>query len=221
MSDRKSLQDRLGHTFNQPSLLDVALTHRSAVSHSTSADVPANERLEFLGDRVLGLALASLLLETFPEEAEGQLARRFAVLASAKSLARVGGDVDLAPWITTGLDVKVTDAVIADACEALIGAVYLDAGFDKARDVVVRHWRPVMEASADPPKDAKTALQEWAQGRGLPLPKYQLIKRAGPDHSPEFTLSVTVQGFDPVTGTGASKRIATQNAAQALLEMLE
>jgi len=221
MSGRITLQGRLGHTFKDPSLLDRALTHRSVSGDNTSSIDPKNERLEFLGDRVLGLALASLLYESFPNEAEGFLARRFAVLASAKTLTLIAQELDLTPLIRTAMDVKVTDSVLADACEALIGALYLDIGFDSAQTCIVRLWRPHMDASAAPPQDAKTKLQEWAQGRGLPLPRYELIERSGPDHSPQFTLSVQVEGIDPVMGKGPSKQAATQRAAKALLETLE
>jgi ribonuclease III len=113
-----------------------------------------------------------------------------------------------------------TASIAADACEALIGAVYVDAGYKAAEKVIVTHWQPLMEAEIAPPKDAKTALQELAQGRGLPLPEYTLVESSGPDHSPEFTMAVAVKGYDPVQGRGASKRIATQAAAAAMLERL-
>lgn len=221
MTDRNSLEDRLGHHFKDGSLLNLALTHRSVIAEDTSAVInKTNERLEFLGDRVLGLAVVQLLLESFPDESEGQLAQRFSVLASAKTLQLVAIEIDLAPHIKMGANMDMADAIVSDACEALIGAVYLDAGFESARFVVLRHWQSLMDAAISPPKDAKTALQEWAQERGLPLPKYDLVDRSGPDHAPQFTMAVAIEGHEPSSGGGSSKRAATQKAAEAMLATL-
>ena len=221
MADRHPIEDRLGHRFKDSTLLELALTHRSTTADdSPEIRTATNERLEFLGDRVLGLAVANLLFDSFPDEAEGQLARRFAALVSATALSRVADAINLAPCVRVGAASVVGSSVVPDACEALIGAVYLDAGFTVAQDVVVHHWQPLMEATINPPKDAKTALQEWAQGYGLPLPTYQIVDSSGPDHAPQFTMSVTIEGHDPAVGTGSSKSAATQAAAQALLEAL-
>ena len=221
MPDRTSLEDRLGHRFKDSALVDLALTHRSMnADEGADGPVATNERLEFLGDRVLGLAIANLLFETFPEEAEGNMARRFAALVSAKALSRIAEDIDLAPHVQFGAGPAVGSSIVSDACEALIGAVYLDAGFEAASAVIVRHWQPLMDGAIDPPKDAKTTLQEWAQGRGLLLPDYQLVESSGPDHAPQFTMSVTVEGYSSAVGTDSSKRAATQAAAKAFLETL-
>jgi ribonuclease-3 len=221
MTDRNSLEDRLGYHFKDGSLLNLALTHRSVIAEDTSAVInKTNERLEFLGDRVLGLAVVQLLLESFPDESEGQLAQRFSVLASAKTLHLVAIEIDLAPHIKMGANMDMADAIVSDACEALIGAVYLDAGFESARSVVLRHWQSLMDAAISPPKDAKTALQEWAQERGLPLPKYDLVDRSGPDHAPQFTMAVAIEGHEPSSGGGSSKRAAAQKAAEAMLAIL-
>ena len=221
MADQNSLEDRLGYHFKDGSLLNLALTHRSVIAEDTSAVInKTNERLEFLGDRVLGLAVVQLLLESFPDESEGQLAQRFSVLASAKTLHLVAIEIDLAPHIRMGTNMDMADAIVSDACEALIGAVYLDAGFESARSVVLRHWQSLMDAAISPPKDAKTALQEWVQERGLPLPKYGLVDRSGPDHAPQFTMAVAIEGHEPSNGSGSSKRAATQKAAEAMLGTL-
>jgi ribonuclease-3 len=219
MDARTQLERRLGHSFADRELLDLALTHRSGVDPGTKSS--SNERLEFLGDRVLGLSVASLLYETFPGEDEGSLAKRFAALVSAVTLDRIATDLDIASSIVLGpnetLPPSGMSAIAGNACEAMIGAVFLDAGFDAARACVVRLWTPLVESAVAPPKDAKTELQEWAQGQGLPLPEYRLIETSGPDHAPVFRMSADVKGQKPTEGTGSSKREATQAAAVAML----
>ncbi|MEQ8510319.1 MAG: ribonuclease III [Rhodospirillaceae bacterium] len=225
MKDRSPLDDSLPHHFRTPALRDLALTHRSATVDS-AAVVPevTNERLEFLGDRVLGLSVADLLYTNFPHEPEGNLARRLATLVSRETLAKVADSLNLQDYIEVGGggedQAQKTDSIAANACEALIGAIYLDAGFDVAKRVVVHHWQAHMEAAVTAPKDAKTTLQELVQGQGLPLPVYTLLERTGPAHAPEFTMTVYVEGYDRVQGIGASKRIATQAAAEAMLRVI-
>ncbi|MEQ8736462.1 MAG: ribonuclease III [Rhodospirillaceae bacterium] len=225
MKDRSPLDDSLLHRFRTPALRDLALTHRSATVDS-AAVVPevTNERLEFLGDRVLGLSVADLLYTNFPHEPEGNLARRLATLVSRETLAKVAASLNLQNYIEVGGggedQAQKTDSIAANACEALIGAIYLDAGFDEAKRVVVNHWQAHMEAAVTAPKDAKTTLQELVQGQGLPLPVYTLLERTGPAHAPEFTMTVHVEGYDRVQGVGASKRIATQAAAEAMLRVI-
>ena len=225
MNDRSCLDDSLPHHFRTPALRDLALTHRSATADSAVV-VPevTNERLEFLGDRVLGLSVADLLYAHFPHEPEGSLARRLAALVSRETLAKVATSLNLQEYIEVGGGVEdqahKTDSIAADACEALIGAIYLDAGFDVAKRVVVHHWQLHMEADVKTHKDAKTTLQEKVQGQGLPLPTYALLERTGPAHAPEFTMAVHVEGYDTMQGTGASKRMATQAAAEAMLRVI-
>jgi ribonuclease-3 len=224
-SHRHPLEDVLGYRFVDPSLLHLALTHRGSLGSGRSkANIIGNERLEFLGDRVLGLVVAHSLFRMFPEENEGALAARLATLVSAAELARVATDIGLADHIkiarTQKLDPTGT-AVLADACEAVIGALYVDGGLDAARTFVERSWSPAMNACAAPPKDPKMALQEWAQGRGLPLPVYEEVESSGPAHAPEFVMSVTVEGYPAVQGLGRTKRLATQAAATRLLLQLE
>tara|TARA_R110000868_G_scaffold178650_1_gene418426 strand:+ start:954 stop:1655 length:702 start_codon:yes stop_codon:yes gene_type:complete len=222
-----SLEDVLGHTFTDPDLLGLALTHRgsleAAVKGRQAGRQSTNERLEFLGDRVLGLVVAEGLLRVYPNENEGALATRLAALVSASTLARVAEDVGLAPHIkmAPGQQADASEsAILADACEAVIGALYLDGGLEAASRFITHRWEPLMRAEIVPPKDPKTALQEWAQGRRLELPAYEVVSESGPAHAPEFTVSVTVEGFPEQIGKGRTKRHAEQAAATALLDIL-
>lgn len=220
-----ALVARLGHRFADRSLIERALTHPSALAQGRSGP-GSYERLEFLGDRVLGLVVADLLLKRFPGEAEGALARRHAALVRREALAEVGAALKL------GLELKLSrpeeegggrsnPALLADACEAVIGALYVDGGLEAARALIERFWAELIEADLTPPQDAKTALQEWAQGRGLPLPGYREVGRSGPDHELRFTVEVSVEGHQPATGEGRSKRLAEQAAAERLLARLD
>ena len=220
--DPEALGQRLGHEFGDRSLLERALTHPSVAAVSGRRD-ETYERLEFLGDRVLGLAVAHMLVEAFSAANEGELSRRLNLLVRRETCA------EIAEALNIGLDVRMSEgealsggrrkvAILADAIEALIGAVFLDAGFDAARAVVARHWRERMLRPALRLRDAKTALQEWAHARGLPSPAYREVGRSGPDHDPEFLIAVEVEGHAPTGGRGRSKRLAEQSAAQTFLE---
>jgi len=220
--DPAGLEDALGHRFENPQLLTQALTHSSAARDR----LDANERLEFLGDRVLGLVLAGLLLEVFPGEKEGAIAYRFSALARSESLARVAQEIDLARHIELssseeGAGGRENAGILADCCEAVIAALFLDGGLEAAETFIRRYWRPLMDENPAPPKDAKTMLQEWAQAQGLPLPEYRVTKEEGPAHAPLFTLEVTVHEMKPATGQGPSKRAAEQNAAEAFLARID
>ncbi|CDK98300.1 Ribonuclease 3 [Magnetospirillum gryphiswaldense MSR-1 v2] len=220
------LCQRLGHEFAQSQLLTQALTHPSVAQGRAPRRNTPYERLEFLGDRVLGLVVADMLFHRFPTEAEGALARRHAALVRRESLAVVAGQIGLPPCLTLSKGEedaggRGNPALLADACEAVIGALYADAGFEVAARFVRSAWTALMDAAAQPPKDAKTALQEWAQGLGKPLPVYAVVGQDGPPHDPTFVVSVTVEGVDPVHGTGASKRVAEQAAAALLLEKVK
>jgi len=211
----------LGHRFKRPGLLKEALTHRSA-AHGRGRG--SNERLEFIGDRVLGLTMAEWLAERFPQEQEGELGRRLANLVSQPVLAGVAETIGLADVLSVSpgearAGVAKRATVLADALEAALGALYLDAGLETARKFVRGAWHDAMLAQVDPPKDAKTALQEWAQKRGMNLPVYDVTDRSGPPHAPEFTVTVTV-GNEIGTGRAGSKRAAEQLAAQALMVRL-
>ena len=222
---RPALEDALGHRFDDPDLLDTALTHSSVVSGGTPAPA-SNERLEFLGDRVLGLLVAEMLYREFPDEDEGALARRHAALVMRDSLARVAVEIGLAGHLrlSRGEDDtggRANPGLLADACEAVIAALFLDGGLDAARAFVGRRWRALIDEDPTPPKDPKTALQEWAQARGLALPRYRETARTGPDHAPEFSVEVAVEGVEAVVATGPSKRAAERTAAEDLLARLE
>jgi ribonuclease-3 len=214
----------LGVRFREPALLEQALTHSSAAGRGRTS----NQRLEFLGDRVLGLVIADRLLEAYPDEEEGALALRLAALVSADSLAAVARVLDLGRFVllAPGEEAgggRANPANLADACEAVIGALYLDAGFDAARAAhafVAKHWRALIAAQLEPPKDAKTALQEWTQARGLGLPSYRLVASEGPDHRPLFRVAVEVRDHGGEEAAGAGKREAERLAAERMLTRL-
>lgn len=218
--EREGLEEALGHRFHRAGLLSAALTHSSA-SVGVRKPEEGFERLEFLGDRVLGLAVADMLLARYPKENEGALSRRLVGLVRREALVEVARSLDLERHLTIaggpGARRRAADRILADACEALIGAIYLDAGFEKAAAVVRNLWTPLMDGVRKPPQDAKTVLQEWAQGQGRPLPVYTVIGREGADHQPTFSIEVRVEGLEPVVGSGLSKRAAEQAAAAALL----
>jgi ribonuclease-3 len=211
----------LGHRFANPKLLTEALTHRSAAGAKGHG---SNERLEFIGDRVLGLIVAEWLLEKFPEEREGALGLRLAALVSAPALTKVAEAHGLAAMLAVApgeskRGVRGLSNVLADALEALIGALFLDGGFAVARDFVRRVMADVVESQNLPPKDSKTALQEWALKRALALPSYEVVEQSGPSHAPHFIIRVTV-GDARATGAAGSKRAAEQEAAGILLGLL-
>jgi ribonuclease-3 len=200
------------------------MTHSSAAGHRRGAD-DSYERLEFLGDRVLGLIVADLLYRSFSTESEGALARRHADLVRREALARVAGELALGEFLVLAKSEedaggRNNPALQADACEALIGALYLDGGLAAARTFVERHWRPLLAASEKPPQDPKTALQEWAQARGLALPVYRELDRTGPPHDPVFVIEASVAGYPPEVGEGRSKRLAEREAAERLLSLI-
>lgn len=216
-----ALRNRLGHVFRRPSLLHEALTHPSFQGEAGRRR-PCYERMEFLGDRVLGLVIANLLFQSFRSEEVGALARRHAALVRREALVEVAEELGLAACIRLSRGEeeaggRSNPGLLGDACEALIAAVYLDGGFEAAREIVERLWRPMVERDTSPPKDAKTMLQEWAQGHGLPLPLYAETDRSGPPHAPIFRVQVTVEGFPAVSASGSSKRLAERAAAEMLL----
>jgi ribonuclease-3 len=214
-------QALLGHHFTRPDLLAEALTHRSAAG---AQGVGSNERLEFIGDRVLGLVVAEWLIERFPREQEGKLGLRLAGLVSKPALAGIAEVQGLSAMLNVsrgeskrGVSGQAT--VLADALEAMIGALYLDAGLAPARDFIRRVMGGLMEQQALPPKDPKTALQEWVLARALPLPDYVVESTTGPSHAPRFVITVSV-GDATGRGEAGAKRAAEQEAARKLLEVL-
>lgn len=218
--DGERLAQLLQYRFADARLARTALTHAS----SLVATGECNERLEFIGDRVLGLVIAEVLYRTFPTEPVGDLAARYAALVAAPTLAEVAERLHLADFIRCTParqgSAPVNQAVLADACEALIGAIYLDGGLDAAADFVRRQWAELIEAPGGPPRDAKSRLQEWAQGRGRPVPRYREVERTGPAHAPEFTVEVVLDGETLGTGIGPSKQRAEQAAAAAAFEKI-
>ena len=214
--------DRLGHSFARPELISRALTHGS-ISSSTRPD---NQRLEFLGDRVLGLVMAESLLAKDKAAAEGVLAPRFNALVRKETCADVARQLDLGAVLRLGKSEMVSggrrkEALLGDAMEAVIAAVYLDGGFEAARNVILAQWGDRVDRVEADARDPKTALQELVQSRGEVPPSYQVVKRDGPDHAPKFTIEVTAANGQSATAEAGSKRQAEQAAAKALLERLE
>jgi ribonuclease-3 len=223
MTGGHPLEDVLGHRFADPELLRRALIHSSSPQAGRGAY--SNERLEFLGDRVLSLVVADMLFHRFPDEEEGALARRHAFLVRRDALAQVAMALGLGCHIAMARGEEESGGrdnptLLGDCCEAVIAALYLDGGIAAARRLIERHWEPLMHADPTPPKDAKTALQEWAQGRGLPLPAYREVGRTGPQHAPLFTVEVNVAEAGRAVASGPSKRAAETAAAARLLETL-
>ena len=216
------LEARIGYTFSDRQLIKRALTHVSAVK-SSAARVDTYQRLEFLGDRVLGLAVSDMLFNTYVKADEGELSRRLADLVRKETCAEVADEWGVGAFIRFGGGESLTGdtkktTILADICESLIGAVFLDGGFEAARALVNREWGDRMRTPKRPLRDNKTALQEWAQARGLPAPSYNETGRSGPAHAPIFTVSVLVEGFAAIGANGASKRVAEQAAAKAFME---
>jgi ribonuclease III len=216
-----ALEDRIGYRFKDGAQLDCALTHISALKGARNR-AGSYQRLEFLGDHVLGLVISDMLYRSYPKADEGELSRRLADLVRKETCAEIARTIDLGPAIRVGASeanagARSRLAILADVCEAVIGAVYLDGGYKAAEELVERLWQARMQATVQPLRDPKTVLQEWAQARGLPTPAYREIARSGPDHDPEFRVSVQLPAFAPAEGLGRSKRAAEQAAASAML----
>jgi ribonuclease III len=222
-----ALETKLGHHFSDPELLKRALTHASA--HAALS----NERLEFLGDRVLGLIVSEKLHALYPDDAEGALALKFNALARGAACASAADAAGLSEHIILAQSERASGgrekpAILSGACEAVIAALYLDGGMAAARSFVERYWTDMFESLGADMRDAKTKLQEWAQsperfkdGRSGAAPVYTLIGRKGPDHLPRFVVEASVEGTPPERGEGGSKREAEQDAAAKLLAKVE
>ncbi len=216
-----NLEASIAYSFVNKSLAQMALTHSSVANKSQ----PSNERMEFLGDRILGLVIAEMLYQQFPDEAEGALGYRFPALVRAEALARVAGKLGVNKFLNIddgefANNSKRKISVLSNTCEAIIAALYLDGGMGAAENFIKSHWQPLLEEDVTPPKDAKTMLQEWVQGQGSAVPDYNVISRSGPDHAPEFTVEVSVGNERPAQGKGPSKRAAETAAANALYSHL-
>lgn len=215
----EKLEERLGYRFKDQERLRNSLTHSST---GTSLNY---ERLEFLGDRVVGLVMAHILFDEFPGENEGDLAKRHAALVQGKTLARLAREIDLGSAMQFSDAERASggaenDNILADGMEGMIGALYLDAGLEKSQDILKNLYGDSVYVMLTPPQDPKTALQEWAQARSLPLPKYELVGKEGPDHAPTFAVRVSVEGFPPWTCQGPSRRVTEKQAAGMLLAHL-
>lgn len=221
-AEMKAFQERLGYKFSDPLLLVTAVTHASR-SSKTRED---NQRLEFLGDRVLGLVMADALLQEDGQATEGQLAPRFNALVRKEACSDVAREIDLGEVLKLGRSEMMSggrrkQALLGDAMEAVIAAVYRDGGLDAAREVILRLWRARVQNVEADARDAKTTLQEWAQARGQTPPRYIEVERSGPDHAPVFTISCMLQSGQEAQAQAGSKRVAEQMAAKSLLEKVE
>ncbi|MCU0900255.1 MAG: ribonuclease III [Cypionkella sp.] len=221
-ADLKAFEARIGHRFAAPELLVRAVTHASLSSQTR----PDNQRLEFLGDRVLGLVMAEALLAADPAASEGQLAPRFNAMVRKETCADVARAIGLGEVLKLGRSEMLSggrrkEALLGDAMEALIAAVYLDGGFDAARTMVLSLWGDRIGTVEEDSRDPKTSLQEWAQARGMAPPTYAQTGRSGPDHQPVFTVEVVLDNGARAAAQAGSKRIAEQQAARTLLARLE
>ena len=219
--DLQAFSVRIGHTFADPALLVRAVTHASM----SSANRDDNQRLEFLGDRVLGLVMAEALLEGDQAATEGQLAPRFNALVRKETCADVARQIDLGKVLKLGRSEMLSggrrkQALLGDAMEAVIAAVYLDAGFAAAKAMILRLWAERIDGVEEDARDAKTSLQEWAQARGMQPPKYEEAARSGPDHAPSFTVRAVLENGQSAEATAGNKRLAQQMAAKALMDQL-
>ncbi len=221
-SAHAEIEARIGHAFNDPNLLITAFTHVSALkAQRKRAD--SYQRLEFLGDHVLGLIVSDMLYRAFPNADEGELSKRLAELVRKESCADVARQLGLADDIKLGAvgasaGARLRKSVLGDVCEAVIGAIYLDGGYAAAAEFVARNWTERMQKPRRPLRDPKTVLQEWAQGKGLPTPVYREVERTGPHHDPQFRVAVDLPGLASAEGIGSSKRAAEKVAASVMIE---
>jgi ribonuclease-3 len=220
--DRSALEERIGYQFADKALLERALTHISALSGGPQNRVASYQRLEFLGDHVLGLVISDMLYRAFGRANEGELSRRLADLVRKDACADVARAMELGPELKLGNSESQAGGrkratILADVCEALLGAVFVDGGYQAAAQVIEAFWKPRMMRPVRSLRDPKTMLQEWAQARGLPTPVYEEVSRTGPHHDPKFRVAVTLPERPPAEGTGSSKRAAEQAAAAEML----
>jgi ribonuclease III len=217
-----AIEERIGHKFADANLLVTAMTHVSALKPSRKRG-ESYQRLEFLGDHVLGLIVSDMLYRSFPNADEGEMSKRLADLVRKESCADVAKSLGLADDIKlgavgAGAGARLRKSVLGDICEAVIGAVYLDGGYQAASEFVERNWTERMKKPRQPLRDPKTVLQEWAQGKGLPTPVYREVERTGPHHDPQFRVAVDLPGLAPAEGVGGSKRAAEKVAASVMIE---
>jgi ribonuclease-3 len=220
-AEAAAIEQRIGHVFADPLLLTTAFTHVSALKSARNR-ADSYQRLEFLGDHVLGLVVSDMLYRAFPNADEGELSKRLADLVRKETCADVAKSLDLLDGIKlgtvgAGAGARLRKSVLGDICEAVIGAVFLDGGYPAAAKFVERNWTERMRKPVRPLRDPKTVLQEWAQGKGLPTPVYREVERTGPHHDPQFRVAVNLPGLAPAEGIGGSKRAAEKVAASVML----
>lgn len=216
----EKIEKIIGYSFQDRHLLERALTH------SSTNDDYNYQRLEFLGDRVLGLVMAGALFTEFSGENEGGLAKRHTALVQGHTCAVVGREHKIGDYIIFSNSEReagghLNENIIADVVEALLGAVYIDGGYDAAQKVVLALWGDTIKTLKEAPQDSKTELQEWVQARGYGLPQYEVITKEGPDHAPEFTIRLTIEGYEPLEALGTSRRQGEKNAAQLMLKKIK
>lgn len=219
---QQKLQSAIEYHFKDDEMLRRALTHSSAYHESDGRDY---ERLEFLGDRVVNLIVADLLFHHFQDEAEGALAKRHTALVRTETLADMARDLKLGEYVVlSDSEAKSggseNDNILADMMESVTAAMYLDADYETAKSFLTTQLGDRIHTMAEPPRDPKTTLQEWSQAENLGLPSYELVGQTGPDHAPEFTIEVTVEGYMPARATSTSKKRAEKDAAKAFLDTL-
>lgn len=215
-----ALDKKTGYTFSNAALLEKALTHSSIQNKKND-----NERLEFLGDRVLGLVIAELLFKSFPDDVEGSLAKRHTALVQQDAIVKVAHEINLADHLRLSASEMKSggqkkEKILSDAQEALIGAIYLDGGFSAAYAFVEKFWGPLLRQQITPPEDSKSRLQEWVQAKSLPLPVYKILSKSGIDHAPMFEIELSVESIGKTTATAPSKRAAEKAAALKMLEKI-
>jgi ribonuclease-3 len=214
---------RIGYKFSDPALLTTAFTHVSALKPATRHRADSYQRLEFLGDHVLGLIVSDMLYRAYPRADEGELSKRLADLVRKESCADVAKSLGLLDDIKLGMvkaveGARLRKSVLGDVCEAVIGAIFLDGGYAAAAQFVERNWTERMRKLRRPLRDPKTVLQEWAQSKGLPTPVYREVERTGPHHDPQFRVAVDLPGLAPAEGLGGNKRAAEKAAASVMIE---
>ena len=217
MSDLQALQTKIGHRFSNLKLLEIAMTHSSTGAKTNY------ERLEFLGDRVLGLTVSETLYAKFPNEPEGHLAKRLSALVQGSFLAQISREMDLGQYIIFSDAEKQAggaenDNILADVFESMIGALYLDTNYETCRDLIKTLWGDRFDTMKKPPQHPKTRLQEWAQSQNLPLPQYKIAGQSGPDHAPIFEICLSIAGYKDITVEGPSRQEAEKRAASAFIE---
>ncbi len=222
MSNLDKLQEIIGWKFRNIDLLKEAITHSSFLAKKNFN----NERMEFLGDRVLGIVIADILFKKYPDEDEGGLAKRHSALVSGKTLALIAKEIDIGKYMEFSDSEKSTGGasnshLLANAMEALLGAIYLDGDLQPCKKIIGKLWEDKIDMMVKAPQDPKTELQEWAQARKLGIPEYKIIEKNGPDHSPVFVISLHISGYNEITAKGSSKRKAEKKAATLFLEKIK